>query len=258
MSLFFESVRFEEISEGNIRLTSRPRRTDEGETPRFLTGARPRTSQWRSELALFVTRSKPFARNFANRVWYHMMGRGIVDPPGDFHAENQPSVPELLEFLAATSRTQKFDLHAMVRTICLSSAYQLESRSEKPKDQRSVELFARRVIKPLTPEQLYDSYRVVLGSRPAISRREFVEQYLGETSDQDFLLTWKSRETVQTMLEQMTSDAPFHKNIASVDEAYRRVLSRAPTERDLELSRDYGLGVLVFCLVQSNEFVFNH
>lgn len=256
MTRFFEAMRFEEVSERNIRVSDRPAEAGEDEIPRFLTGARPQTSQWRRELALFVTRSKPFARNFANRIWYQLMGRGIVDPPGDFNQQNQPSHPELLEFLATKTHEQKFDVRQLVRQICNSDTYQRESKGEA--DPAAVEQFARRVIKPLTPEQLYESYRVVLGKKPPISRRDFVREFLGETVDEDFLLTWKSRETVQSLLKRMTADAPFHQAVKSIDDAFQRVLSRTPTTRDIELCRDQSLGVVVFCLVQSNEFVFNH
>ena len=265
MTRFFESVRYEEISEGNIRVSNRPVEAEGEEVPRFLTGARPRTSQWRSELALFVTHSKPFARNFANRVWYHLMGRGIVDPPGDFSEANQPSHPELLEFLADQTRAENFDVRKLVRRICNSQAYQRSSKGHAPDrqaepedDRRLVELFARRVIKPLTAEQLYDSYRVVLGKRPTMSRRDFVREFLGETVDEDFLLTWKSRETVQSMLESMTSDTPFHDEVGSLEQAFRRVLSRSPSQREEELCRQQSLGVVVFSLIQCNEFVFNY
>ena len=34
-----------------------------------------------------------------NRVWFHLLGRGLVDPVDDFRASNPPSHPELLEAL---------------------------------------------------------------------------------------------------------------------------------------------------------------
>ncbi len=51
-------------------------------------------------LADWLTKdNRAFARNMANRVWYHIMGKGIVDPPDDFRDSNPPSNPELLEYL---------------------------------------------------------------------------------------------------------------------------------------------------------------
>src|SRR5439155_7098434 len=37
-----------------------------------------------------------FAKSQVNRIWYHLMGRGLVDPVDDFRATNPASHPELL------------------------------------------------------------------------------------------------------------------------------------------------------------------
>ena len=48
-------------------------------------------------LADWLTRDNPqFSRNLANRVWFHLLGRGIVDPVDDFRDSNPPSNPALL------------------------------------------------------------------------------------------------------------------------------------------------------------------
>ena len=46
------------------------------------------------DLADWLTRDNPqFARNMANRVWFHLMGRGVVEPVDDFRDSNPPSQP---------------------------------------------------------------------------------------------------------------------------------------------------------------------
>jgi hypothetical protein len=40
-----------------------------------------------------------FARNIVNRVWYWLLGRGIVHEPDDMRPDNPPANPELLAFL---------------------------------------------------------------------------------------------------------------------------------------------------------------
>src|SRR5262249_5210983 len=42
-----------------------------------------------------------FARNLVNRFWGYLMGRGLVEPIDDMRATNPPSIPELLDALAA-------------------------------------------------------------------------------------------------------------------------------------------------------------
>ena len=45
-------------------------------------------------LAGWLTRNnRQFARNLANRTWFHLMGRGIVEPVDDFRESNPPSKP---------------------------------------------------------------------------------------------------------------------------------------------------------------------
>ena len=107
-SRFFEGLERSEVSPGNTRL-SEPTRSGDEPAPRFLTGAQPKTGRWRAELAYFLTRSKPFARNFANRIWYHLFGIGIVDPPDDVHAENPAIAPELL-ILSGRHRFSEYSL----------------------------------------------------------------------------------------------------------------------------------------------------
>ena len=52
------------------------------------------------QLADWLTRdNRQFARNLANRTWFHLMGRGIVDPVDDFRESNPPSNPALLNAL---------------------------------------------------------------------------------------------------------------------------------------------------------------
>ena len=41
-----------------------------------------------------------FARNLANRLWSHFLGRGLVEPVDDVRVTNPPTNPELLDALA--------------------------------------------------------------------------------------------------------------------------------------------------------------
>ena len=68
-----------------------------------------------------------FAKVMVNRVWADLMGRGIVDPVDDLRATNPPSNPPLLDALAADFRAKKYDVKALIRTICTSHVYGLSS-----------------------------------------------------------------------------------------------------------------------------------
>jgi len=65
-----------------------------------------------------------FRKNIANRLWAHMIGRGLVDPVDFHHGDNPASHPELLKLLADEFAASGFDIKAMLRGIALSDAYQ--------------------------------------------------------------------------------------------------------------------------------------
>ena len=103
-----------------------------------------------------------FAKVQANRVWYHLMGRGIVEPLDDFRASNPPSNPALLEELARDFVNHGFDLRQLIRVIMNSRTYQLAAApSETNVDDEAN--FARSIPRRLIAEQLLDSQSRVLG-----------------------------------------------------------------------------------------------
>jgi hypothetical protein len=106
-----------------------------------------------------------FARAQVNRVWYHLLGRGIVEPNDDFRASNPPVNGPLLDALAKDFAAHRFDLRYLVRTIANSHTYQL---SAVPNDtNRDDEAnFARAMVRPLQAEQLLDALAQVTDVTP--------------------------------------------------------------------------------------------
>ena len=77
------------------------------------------------------------ARNFANRFWGYVMGRGLIEPLDDIRDTNPPSVPELLDALAMDLQKSGFDQKHLLRRITNSRAYQLDSRPALPGARRT-------------------------------------------------------------------------------------------------------------------------
>jgi hypothetical protein len=76
-----------------------------------------------------VAKENPFfARASVNRIWGHLMGRGIVEPVDDFRDSNPPSNAELLDTLAAQFAEQGFSRKWAIKTIMASRTYQLSSK----------------------------------------------------------------------------------------------------------------------------------
>ena len=97
-----------------------------------------------------------FARAMANRIWFHLLGRGIVDPVDDLRESNPPSNPALLDALARDFAARGFDLRHTVRTIMNSRTYQLSStpNATNAADER---FFSRSIPQRLSAEVLLDA-----------------------------------------------------------------------------------------------------
>lgn len=69
------------------------------------------------------------ARVMANRVWLHLVGRGLVPTPDNFGASGQPpSHPALLDYLAGTFADNGWSVKKLIRAIVLSRTYRLSSQ----------------------------------------------------------------------------------------------------------------------------------
>ncbi|MFO0969203.1 MAG: DUF1549 and DUF1553 domain-containing protein [Gemmataceae bacterium] len=155
--------------------TSAPAKGKKGNLPesakfvpaKFLQGESPKLDPkepYRPVLAKWITSADNpfFARAMVNRWWHTMFGRGIVNPVDDMHEENGPTHPELLDALTDQLKLNNFDLRYLLKAICLSETYQ---RTSMPTDKNKEDtaLYSHRLVRVMTPEQLYDSLSTVVG-----------------------------------------------------------------------------------------------
>lgn len=109
------------------------------------------------DLARWLTEHNPqFERNLANRVWFHLMGRGLVEPVDDFRETNPASNPELLGLLARRFADNGHRLKPLVRFIAESATYQLSATPNSTNDQDEIN-HARAAAKLLPAEVLLDA-----------------------------------------------------------------------------------------------------
>jgi len=107
-----------------------------------------------------------FARSIVNRLWFHLIGKGIVDPVDDFRDTNPPSNAELLDPLAAEFVANGFRIKPVLTVILNSSTYQLSAKPVKqqsPKAAASDRYFAHAQIQMLQAEQILDAISAVTG-----------------------------------------------------------------------------------------------
>jgi len=118
----------------NYRLNIRGDYDDLGEpvphgAARFLLdvcGHKP-ADRTRLELAeLVASRRNPLtSRVYVNRVWHWMFGTGLVATPDDFgHVGDQPSHPELLDYLAQRFMDEGWSTKKLIRNILISQTWQ--------------------------------------------------------------------------------------------------------------------------------------
>src|ERR1043166_2424222 len=114
------------------------------------------------ELADWIVKNPLFARAQVNRIWFHLLGRGIVDPIDYFRATNPPSHPALLEALTRDFVAHKFDVRYLIRLIMNSAAYQFSSEpNETNRDDENN--FSHALPRRLGAEQMLDAQHQVTG-----------------------------------------------------------------------------------------------
>jgi len=81
----------------------------------------------REAFTKWLVGSEVFSHSVVNRIWYWLLGRGIVHEADDFRSGNLPQNPALLDFLAKELVAGGYDLRHIYRIILNSKTYQLSS-----------------------------------------------------------------------------------------------------------------------------------
>ena len=237
-----------------------------------------------------------FVANAVNRLWFVMMGRGLVHPLDLNHTKNPPSHPQVLDLLADQFVAHKFDIKWLWRELALTQAYQRSSllpTADKqdgagaPSPPPPQEAFTVALERRLSAEQLLDAVLTATGpaniddpARQELHKR-FIAALANEagdpeeqvspslkaalflSNDQKVLALLASREG--NLIDRLTKldDAG-----AAADELYLSVLTRLPSVAERGEVADYltknadrravALGQLAWALVASAEFSVNH
>jgi hypothetical protein len=239
-----------------------------------------------------------FARNFANRVWAHFFGLGIIDPVDDVRISNPASNPELLEEMAKRFTATNYDFKQLVRDICRSQTYQ-RSTERNDSNREDEKNFAHANLRRIKAESLLDCISQVTNTKdkfqglPVGARAVQIAD--GNTSTY-FLTTFgrATRETVcscevkmeptlsqalhllngDTVNQKIQAGGLIDKWLAEkvepqqiVERLYMACLSRRPTAQEtatLAAALSPGSEVkktlddLFWALLNSREFIFNH
>lgn len=125
----------------------------------------------RQQLAALLTSSDDhqLARGFVNRNWKHFFGFAFTREVDDMGPHHPGSHPQLLEALSEAFVASDYNVRRLLRWICLSEPYQLSSQPTEANEIDSPEtgdspLFSRMYLKPLSPEQLFNSLLIASGA----------------------------------------------------------------------------------------------
>jgi hypothetical protein len=270
--------------------------------PKFLGGNQPDVAgkDRRAILARWLASPENpfFARNFANRVWSHFFGIGIVDPVDDVRVSNPASNPELLDELARRFTDSNYDFKQLVRDICRSKTYQRATQRNETNmsDEKN---FAHANLRRIKAESLLDCISQVTGTKdkfPGLPLGARAVNIADGNTSTYFLTTFgrATRETVcscevkmeptlsqalhllngETVNEKIRAGGLIDKWLAEgvaptviIERLYLACLTRKPTPEELESLKPYvaegtnvkqGLEDTFWSLLNSREFLFNH
>jgi hypothetical protein len=271
--------------------------------PKFLGAEQPEIKKGESRRAVLAkwlaSPENPwFAKNLANAVWAHFLGKGIIDPVDDVRISNPASNPELLDALGTKFTEYGYDFKRLVRDICNSRTYQLSTRANETNagDDRN---FAKASVRRLRAEVLLDCISQVTETKDkfaGIPKGARAVQIPDGNTTGYFLTTFgrASRETVcscEVKMDPNLSQALHLLNGTTVEgkikeggvvkgllkagqkrdeiltELYWRALGRPPADDErAKLASFFGdpktdeqvLNDLFWALLNAKEFVFNH
>lgn len=116
-----------------------------------------------------ITPQNPwFTRHIVNRVWYWLLGRGIVHEPDDIRPGNPPANPELLNWLGSELVAANYDLRQLYRLILNSTTYQLSCIPPSDHPEAAAQ-FAYYPLRRLDAEVLIDALDQITGTTESYS-----------------------------------------------------------------------------------------
>lgn len=104
-----------------------------------------------------------FTRNIVNRIWYWLLGRGIIHEPDDIRPDNPPQNDELLKYLEKELVSHDYDLKHIYRIILNSRAYQLSAEPTE-KNRSDVANFSHYYVRRMEAEVLIDALCMITGT----------------------------------------------------------------------------------------------
>ncbi len=104
-----------------------------------------------------------FTKSAVNRIWYWLLGRGIIHEPDDIRTDNSASNPRLLALLERELIDSEYDVKHIYRLILNSATYQLSSIPQSD-DENAAANFAFYPVRRIDAEVLTDALCQITGT----------------------------------------------------------------------------------------------
>ncbi|NBR87233.1 MAG: DUF1549 domain-containing protein [Verrucomicrobia bacterium] len=259
----------------------------------------PKFSPLRELAARLTAADNPqFARNLANRVWWQLMGRGLVEPLDLHHSENPASHPELFDLLAKELVEHKFDVQWLVCELAQTQAYARSSVLPTSADQVPEQLFLAAKERPLSAEQLARSFLLAVGEHERVVEgkgwaesdkkktfkdfeKAFLAAFANDAKEPELTvnptlkaaLFLRNNDQVLWALQPRPGNliarvAALKEPARMADELFHAILSRPPTTEETAAlekfltkraaDREKALGHFAWAMLSSMEFFTNH
>jgi len=210
----------------------------------------PAESDRRTTFVDWLTQSDNpfFAKVEANRIWSHLLGRGIVEPADDFRESNPPCNAALLDALSKDFATHGFDRKHIIRTILSSRTYQASSRTTKF-NQDDTKYFSHYEPRLLGAEQLLDAICHVtdvpekFGSLPAgtkatqlpspdLAKNDFLKIF-GQPERQTVCACERSSESNLGQALQLYNGPLVHEKLRHAENRFRQLIKAEKTDDEI-------------------------
>lgn len=242
-----------------------------------------------SRFAEQMPESPNFGPSIANRIWFLMIGRGIVEPLDLFHADNPPSHPELLSLLGSAFAEGGYDIKNFLREIALTEVYQRSGHLPETGGETAEKTFTSAFERRLSAEQLSRMLLTATGNTPAdlgeekaeSLRKKIHEAFEGEPKEPELGFEASLEGTLLFLNDEEFASLlkPSGNNLAArlgketdgeklTEELFVHVLSRPPVAEDREEiigylkdhpgEREQAIEDLIWALLTSTEFATNH
>lgn len=238
-----------------------------------------------------------FARAAVNRVWAQLMGRGLVEPVDDFRNTNPASNPALLDALSASFERSRYNLKHLIRDILNSRTYQLSSTPNET-NASDRQNYSHYMTRRLYAETLLDAITAVTGAthkfkfgyagmravdiHDPVMPDAFLQAF--DRNRREITCERDENITLLQTLEMISGDTINEKIRAPggvadqliaggrpdaeiVEELFLSAVSRYPDPEESRAavqaiaeskSRKFGVQDVMWALLNSREFLFNH